>query len=325
MSDFCRTARFLLRGTVLGLALALLVGCDPAPTGEALPQPKKLPPPTEIWKEFSGDKAFEHVRAQCEIGPRIPGSPELEKARLLIIAELEKNGWTVERQTFTDTTPRGPVEFVNVIGRFGKSRDTQKFIVCSHYDTKIYDTIRFIGASDGASSTGALMELSRVLAMDPQLAEGVELVFFDGEEAVVQFTESDGLYGSRYYAKDLRLTGRNKQFKAGVLWDMIGDADLTITLSPDSPPEVTPSILSSADALQARQYFSFFDRPILDDHVPLNMARIPTINLIDFNYVYWHTADDTLDKLSPKSLQTVGGITLHWLKSGGTGVIGPAK
>jgi glutaminyl-peptide cyclotransferase len=296
-------------------------GCKPpAPLGS---EPAAAPtPPSEIWKEFSGEKALDHTRAQVEIGPRIPGSPELEKTRALITAELERNGWTVERQTFTDNTPRGPTQFVNLIGRYGKSTKTQQFIVCSHYDTKIFDTFEFVGASDGASSTGALMELSRVLALDPSIAERVELVFFDGEEAFVQFTETDGLYGSRYYAKNLRETGKNRQFKAGVLWDMIGDRDLTITLSPDSPPEMTQAIFAAADALQARHYFSFHDRPIWDDHIPLNLARIPTINLIDFNYVYWHTADDTLDKLSPKSLQTIGAITLHWLK---TTVHGPLK
>jgi Zn-dependent M28 family amino/carboxypeptidase len=159
------------------------------------------------------------------------------------------------------------------------------------------------------------MELSRVLAMDPSLARRVELVFFDGEEAFVQFTETDGLYGSRHYAQQLRKTNRNKQFKAGVLWDMIGKKGLTITLSPDSPQPVTQEIFAAADQIQARNSFSFFNRPILDDHIPLNLAHIPTIDLIDFNYVYWHTADDTLDKLSPESLQTVGAVTLRWLKT----------
>ena len=273
-------------------------------------------PPAEIWNEFSGDKAFAFARAQCDIGPRVAGSQELEKTRGLITAELQRNGWTVERQEFTDQTPRGPVQFVNLIAHFGGSDKTQQYIVASHYDTKIFDTIRFVGASDGASSTGALMELSRVLAMDPALARRVELVFFDGEEAFVQFTENDGLYGSRHYARHLRETGRNKQFKAGVLWDMIGKKGLTITLSPDSPSELVREIFDAADLLKARSAFIYpYSRPILDDHVPLNQSSIPTIDLIDFNYLYWHTADDTIDKLSPDSFKTVGAITLRWLKS----------
>ncbi|XHR29391.1 MAG: M28 family metallopeptidase [Chthoniobacteraceae bacterium] len=277
-------------------------------------------PPAQIWKEFSADKAFAHVKAQCDVGPRPSGSAELEKARALIVAELQRNGWKVERQEFTDTTPRGPVKFVNLIARFGGGSQTQQFLICSHYDTKIFDTIHFVGASDGASSTGALLEFSRVLALDPALARRVELVFFDGEEAVVQYSQSngvltDGLYGSRHYAKDLAVSGRAKQFRAGILWDMIGNSRLNITLSPDSPSALMQGILASADQLHERRAFSVFDRTILDDHSPLNEVGIPTLDLIGFDYPYWHTADDTLDKLSPDSLQTVGAVTLHWLKT----------
>ena len=159
------------------------------------------------------------------------------------------------------------------------------------------------------------MELARVLALDPALAAQVELVFFDGEEALEQFTEIDGLYGSRHYAKSLREGARAKQFKFGILWDMIGDRDLTVTLPPDSPPEVAKALLASADALGLREYFRFYDRSIWDDHVPLNQAGIPTIDVIDFDYLYWHTADDTLDKLSPESIQKVGAVTLHQLRT----------
>ena len=291
-----------------------------SPAGNARPTPSGSVP-TEIWKEFSGDKAFAHAKAQCDIGPRPSGSPELEKVRALIVAELQRNGWAVERQIFTDNTPRGPVQFVNLIARYGGSDKTQQFLVCSHYDTKIFDTIRFVGASDGASSTGALMELSRVLARDPALAHRVELVFFDGEEAVVQYSQTngiltDGLYGSRHYARDLATSGRNRQFRSGVLWDMIGNSKLNITLSPDSPPQIMQDIFAAADQLQSRNAFSISDRTILDDHSPLNgEAQIAVIDLIGFDYPYWHTADDTLDKLSPQSLATVGAVTLRWLKT----------
>ena len=329
-NGFFRSWGWLTNRAPLTLALLLVLACgasackrhdaNEARSDAAAQVTPSGPPPAQIWKEFSGEKAFAHVKTQTDIGPRPSGSPELEKARALIIAELQRNGWTVQRQTFTDNTPRGPVEFVNLIARHGGSDKTQQLLVASHYDTKIFDTIRFVGASDGASSTGALMELSRALAMDPALARRVELVFFDGEEAVVQYTHAngaltDGLYGSRHYARDLAATGRAKQFRAGVVWDMIGNTRLNITLSPDSPSALMQSILASADQVQARNAFSISDRTILDDHTPLNEAQIPTIDLIGFDYPYWHTADDTLDKLSPKSLQTVGAVTLHWLKT----------
>jgi hypothetical protein len=286
----------------------------------ATPRPKTTPPPGDLWKQFSGEKAFAQVKKQVEVGPRPAGSPALAQARTLIHDALKSYGWDVEQQAFTDETPRGPIQFINLIGRFpaanGKPApsNTQKAIVCSHYDTKRFLTIRFLGACDGGSSTGALVELARVLALDPDLAAKVELVFFDGEEALEQFTATDGLYGSRYYARSLRDGGRAGQFKFGVLMDMIGDSEPAITLPPDSPSSLAQGILASAEIVGVRQDFSFFGRQILDDHVPLiTLAKIPSIDLIDFNILYWHTADDTLDKLRPASLQRVGAVVVSYL------------
>jgi Zn-dependent M28 family amino/carboxypeptidase len=160
---------------------------------------------------------------------------------------------------------------------------------------------------------GALIETGARACPGSRAGEQIELVFFDGEEAFAQFTETDGLYGSRHYAADLRKTGRAAQFKFGILWDMIGEKDLTITLSPDSPKELARGILATAESLGLRNHFSFFDRSIWDDHVPLNQVKIPTINLIDFDFLYWHTADDTLDKLAPESLEKIGAITVKYL------------
>ncbi len=284
------------------------------------PNLPKVPPPAEIWKEFSGPGAFEEARKQVEIGPRPSGSPEVGKARKLIEDSLHRSGWDFERQTFTSDTPRGPIEFTNIIARFSANgvhpapTNTQRAIVCSHYDTKRFSTIQFVGASDGASSTGALLELARVLALDPALAAQIELVFFDGEEAVVQFTETDGIYGSRNYAHSLNVDNRRAQFKFGILWDMIGDRDLTITMPPDSPPELARAILAAADTLGVRKNFGYFDRLITDDHTPLNHdAHVPTLDLIDFDYPYWHTRDDTLEHIGPESLQKVGSVTLYYL------------
>jgi len=289
--------------------------------GKAAPARSTAPPPAKIWEEFSGERAFAEVKKQFELGPRPSGSTELDKARGLIAETLAQHGWDIERQEFTSQTPRGSMKFVNIIARFSATTErpapatTQQAIVCSHYDTKRFSTIRFAGANDGASSTGALLELARVLALDPTLAAKVELVFFDGEEALVQFSEDDGLYGSREYARVLRESGRAAQFKFGILWDMIGDRELTITLPPDSPQPLTQQILAAAEATGVRSHFTYHSQPIWDDHVPLNRARIPTIDLIDFDYFSWHTADDTLDKLSPESLRKVGALTLYHLRA----------
>jgi hypothetical protein len=337
-----------LRFLIPGFAAALLGACGPStpaggsgasptpadaehPTaisvikGESHPKRPVAPPPAEIWKEFSGEKAMEETRRQVELGPRPAGTPELEKARVLIEESLRKSGWDVVRQTFTAQTPHGPSEFTNLIARFSADgaspapRTTQRAIVCSHFDTKRFSTIHFVGADDGASSTGALLELARVLALDPALAAQIELVFFDGEEAIVQFTSPDdphpdGLFGSRYYAASLVTDQRATQFKFGILWDMIGNADLTITLPPDSPAQLAHPILAAAEALGFRKNFGYLTRSILDDHEELiRRAHIPTIDLIDFNYLYWHTAGDTLEHISGESLQKVGAVTLYYL------------
>jgi len=266
--------------------------------------------PSKLWEQVSGDKALAHVRQLVDLGPRPAGSDALEKSRVYLEKELHAAGWKVTRQSFVEETPRGKVSFVNLIATFGDKAEPE-FLLCSHYDTKLYDTVRFVGANDGGSSTGLLLELGRVLAGDAALARRVELVFFDGEEAFVNFTESDGLYGSRYFARQL---GQEKaKFRGGILFDMIGDRSLDITLPPDSPAAMARDIFAAAEALKLRDHFTYFHSDILDDHTPLNAAGVPTIDLIDFDFPYWHTPDDTIDKISADSLQIVGRVAIYYL------------
>ncbi len=266
------------------------------------------------WLEFSGENALAHVRDLVDLGPRPPDSAAIKKARAYLRKNLEKFGWQVEEQAFTDETPRGKVAFVNLIARWpNERRNGQRFLLCSHYDTKTFDSITFVGANDSGSSTGALLEMARVVGLHPDLAARIELVFFDGEEAYENFTATDGLYGSRYFANQIRESKTQKRYRGGVLWDMMGDRDLTITLSTDSPDQLTRDIFTAADALNARNHFTYFNNDILDDQTPLNKIGIPTIDLIDFDYPPWHTAADTMDKLSAESLQTVGAVTAYYL------------
>ncbi len=275
-----------------------------------------------IWTEFSGEKALAHVQKLVDFGPRPPGSEAIEKSRTYIENQLKSFGWRVTRQAFEDETPRGKVRFVNLIARFPAARDdiqiVTSFLLCSHYDTKIFETFRFVGANDGGSSTGLLLEMARVLALHPNLAINFELVFFDGEEAYESFSESDGLYGSRYFARQLALDKSIndksiQQFRGGILFDMVGDRSLDITLPPDSPTKIARDIFASADALKLRNYFTYFDQDITDDHTPLNAIGIPVVDVIDFHYPPWHTAEDTIDKLSPQSLQIVGSVAAYCL------------
>ncbi len=263
-----------------------------------------------LWDKFSGANAFSHVQKLVELGPRPTASDALRKSRGYIKAELEKSGWRVTPQTFTDKTPRGAMTFVNLIATFDQNA-APSLLLCSHYDTKTFETVRFLGANDGGSSTGLLIEVARVLASDPQLAAKIELVFFDGEEAFENFTGTDGLYGSRHFAGDLRGSGKAKQFRGGILFDMIGDKSLVVTLPPDSPPALARNIFAAADALKLRDHFTFFHSDVTDDHTPLNAAGIPVIDLIDFDYPPWHTAEDTMDKISAESLGIVGRVALY--------------
>ena len=266
------------------------------------------------WLEFSGEKALAHVQDLVDLGPRPPESASIKKARAYLTKNLENFGWQVEQQSFTDETPRGKVAFVNLIARWpNESPRPQRFLLCSHYDTKTFDSIRFVGANDGGSSTGALLEMARVLSLHLALAAQIELVFFDGEEAYDTFSATDGLYGSRYFARQISEAKTGKTYRGGILWDMMGDRDLTITLPLDSPADLARDIFAAADALQARNHFTYFSQDILDDHSPLNAIGVPTIDLIDFDYPPWHTAGDTMDKLSAQSLQTVGTVTLYYL------------
>lgn len=266
----------------------------------------------KIWEDFSGDKALAHVQAMVDFGPRPPGTEAIEKTRGYLAKQLEAAGWKVQRQSFSDQTPRGPVQFVNLIATFG-DKAAPSFLACSHYDTKTFDQARFVGANDGASSTAVLLEMARALAERTDVARKIELVFFDGEEAYEAFTETDGLYGSRYFARQLVAQNQAKSFRGGVLLDMVGDKSLTITLPPDSPPELARGIFASADALNLRKHFTYFDRDVTDDHTPLNEVGIPVIDLIDFDYPPWHTPDDTIDKLSAESLRITGAVACYFL------------
>jgi glutaminyl-peptide cyclotransferase len=300
--------RLCVRVSGFSIAVAtLLIGCNSRSAETASPK---------IWKEFSGERALTDVQRLVDLGPRPPASAALEKARRYIDSQLQACGWRVSEQAFTDTTPRGTVRFVNLIGRFARPKQSKSgplFLLCSHYDTKVFDNVRFVGANDGGSSTGLLLEMARVLSTDPDLATKIELVFFDGEEAYEQFSAQDGLYGSRHFARQLTQEGSVQQFRGGILFDMIGDRSLNVTLPPDSPARIAHDLFAAADALNLRKHFSYFDRGITDDHTPLNAIGIPTIDIIDFDFPWWHTPEDTMDKLSADSLQTVGSVAAYYL------------
>ncbi len=274
--------------------------------------------------EFSGERALAHVAELVGVGPRIPGGEAIERARVYIGAQLAASGWSVLRQTFVDDTPRGQVEFVNLRARYapgGGEIDWKEggglVLLCSHYDTKLIEGVEFDGANDGGSSTGVLIEMARCLATAPALAGGVELVFFDGEEAVVDFTATDGLYGSRHYAKGWRSAPPASKPVAAFVLDLVGDSRLRIDPPNDSPRDLLVELYGAAEQLGVRRRFGMYPAPITDDHVPLNAAGIPALNVIDSGYISrgrWHTSADRLEYVSADGLELVGRVMLRLLE-----------
>jgi glutaminyl-peptide cyclotransferase len=298
-----------------------------------------------LQKEVSGEKVFAHVEALVGFGPRPAGSDAIEQSRLYIEKALAEFGWSVERQSFDSQTQNGKKTFVNLRARFGGSErwaEDVSGLLCSHYDTKPFAAFEFVGANDGGSSTGLLIELARVLAGRPQVANEIELVFFDGEEAFgSNITGKDGLFGSRHYADELVAENRKNRPAWGILLDMVGDKNLNIRAGARIPgsnlrelaeakesgylvdfaavqarvDQLSRDLLAASDDLELRRHIGISADYIIDDHVPLNVvAGIPTIDLIDFDFPYWHTPKDRLSEISAESLGITGRVTLQLIE-----------
>jgi Zn-dependent M28 family amino/carboxypeptidase len=259
---------------------------------------------------FNGGRAFEDLKHLVEFGPRPSGSPALVKAREWLIHELRDAGAEVEEDSFTASTPIGPIPMSNLIAKFpGSGRET--VVVAGHYDTKRFDDFRFVGANDGASSAALLVELARVLNGQKH-ALNYWLVFFDGEEAVRTWSDTDSVYGSRHLVGKLSESGELSRIKALVLVDMIGNAQLRIPRETNSTPWLTDLVFKTAQHLGYSKYFVNSQDALADDHIPFINAGVSALDLIDFDYgpnnSYWHTAQDTPDHCSPLSLTIVGRV-----------------
>ena len=258
---------------------------------------------------FDSSKAWEHLRQQVAIGPRPSGSAGNVKNREYIKSTLAALGIKTVEQPFEATTPIGPIKMVNLVATIPGQRP-DRIVLASHFDTKLFREFRFVGASDGASSTAALLELARVIKARPQLPFTIELLFLDGEEAVREWTETDSTYGSRYYVDAARKSGSLKSLRALVLLDMIGDRQLNIRREANSTPWLTDIIWNTARRLGHQAYFLNEVTPIEDDHIPFLKAGVAAVDIIDLDFPAWHTAQDTLDAVAARSLQIVGDVVV---------------
>jgi glutaminyl-peptide cyclotransferase len=261
---------------------------------------------------FDSARAFDHVKQLVAIGPRPAGSPGAQKTRDYIKAQLASLGIAITEQPFEAQTPAGTVKMVNVSGTI-PGPGTGRLIIAGHYDTKVFKEFAFVGANDGGSSTAFLIELARVLK-DRNNALTIELLFLDGEEAIGEW-ETGNTYGSRHYVLEAAKDAASlKRMKALILVDMIGDRDLVLKRESNSTPWLTDAIWSAARKLN-RPEFVAESTPIEDDHLPFLAAGIPAVDIIDLDYPHWHQEGDTLDKVSPSSLQVVGDVLLAALPS----------
>lgn len=265
---------------------------------------------------FSGARSLEHTARAVSFGPRPPGSPAIERLREYIVAQLKPSRCEIAFDAFTAQTPRGPIAMKNIVCRF-RGTSGRAVAVSGHYDTKWFPNFRFVGANDGGASTGFLLEFARAVST-LRLKNDVYVVFLDGEEAFGPWSDTDGVYGSRHLAAAWAASGVTARLKALINVDMIGDRDLGVALDTVSSQSLRRLIWSTAAELGYGRYFLNEPMAITDDHIPFLQRGVNACDLIDFNYGpdnrYWHTAQDTLDKLSAQSFQVIGEVLLATLQ-----------
>jgi hypothetical protein len=316
------TRRSLLRGlggVLLGGAALAESACDRllrAPTAARAAQP-----PPEL--RFDRDRAWTHILAQVDAGPRVPNTPGHAAVREYLLRELGALANSVQAQDFTVDVRGTALNMSNIVGVFGPDR-TPKIALAAHWDTRPTADqdpnpqnrhAPIPGANDGASGVAVLLEMARVLREVPPQAS-VWIVFFDGED---YGPGVDAMFlGSRHYARNM-VPGRPDW---GILLDMVGDRDLQILregYSQQLAPAVNDRVWAAAQALGRSEFVDRLGQPVLDDHVALLEVGVPMIDLIDFSYgpghSWWHTLEDTPEKLAPASLEAVGQVVLRTVYS----------
>ena len=272
----------------------------------AVPKPAASAPSVAAVN-FDGGRAYEHLRQLVNFGPRPAGSPAIERTRTYITDQLKALGITVTPQAFDAQTPIGRIHMVNLIATIPGARK-DRIVLAGHYDTKLFREFRFVGANDGGSSAAMLLEMARVLKARRN-ALTVELLFLDGEEATLRdWGGTDHTYGSQYYVDSGRKTGALTGLKALVLVDMVGDRSLRIMRETASTKWLTDTIWAAAKRLGYGTTFVDEATRIEDDHIPFLEAGVQAVDIIDLDYPAWHTAADTLDETSVRSLETVGKV-----------------
>lgn len=250
--------------------------------------------------------------------PRDAGTKGAEEAAAWICGQLQAVGVDAKVDSFSDKTPRGETRFHNVLGTIPGTGD-EWIVLLSHFDTMSGVGKGFEGANDGASSTGLLLELARVLRAAGPHQVHLLFGFMDGEECMVTYCDYDGFHGSKRLAAQMKRDG--KKVRAVLLADMVGDRDLKITVPRNASPALRVLALEAAEKVGVRDSIGLFDGIVYDDHQAFLDVGFPAVNLIDFSFGsapgkndYWHTPQDTMDKLSAESLFVTGRILCEMIR-----------
>ncbi len=316
-------SRIPLLAIVLVLPLPFY-GCpknDPPPRPKASVSTSTRPitPPPNVVKAFNGERAMDHVRKQVEFGPRPPDTQQLAKTRAYITNELKSYGFAVSLDEFSVGTPQGEKKMANIVAEIpGQSKTL--VLITSHYDTKFYKDMLFVGANDPAASVATLLEIGRVLGSTKEKPKATyRLVFFDGEEAFCEGWSDcgdeespDNTYGSRHYVSQLRANNELAHTKAMILLDMMGYRNLELGRDPLSTKWLQDIIWQTGRELGHSKIFVDREEGVGgDDHEPFIKAGVDSVDIIQLtSYPHWHKADDTADKISSQSMKVVGDTIL---------------
>lgn len=268
---------------------------------------------SDAASQVDGRRALAHAEAIVAKGPHPPGSAAQREVGLYLIEQLKAVGLEVRTHAFTPVTPSGPIEMINI---WGVLPGTQPgiIIIASHYDSKRFDKFEFVGANDGAASSGLVLELARVVAATVPAKNTFWFVFFDGEEALKVWTPADSLYGSREFVRRLRREGSLNQVQALILLDLVGARRVEFLQEQYSTKWLKNLIWEKAAELGYQKLFPLTaGTAIEDDHLPFQRAGVAVVDIIDLRYKHWHQPSDTIDKLSAENLAIVGEVVLESL------------
>jgi glutaminyl-peptide cyclotransferase len=315
--------------SILLLCCGTIIACDreretaqagtqaSALPAESVASKLSLPPDRGPAPTIDSNRAMKYVKEIVAYGPRPLGSANHKKVEDYLLTHLK--GDAVENDIFTADTPEGKFPVHNIVAKFPGTKDGI-VVIASHYDTNYpLRNTSYVGANDGGSSSALLLELANQLRGKQRQGYSIWLVWDDAEEAIKPDTvmpfDQDSLYGITHLAEKWQADGTLKKIKAFLLADMIGDADLNIERDADSTPWLEDVVYEAATRLGYQSHFFARTMPVDDDHIPFVKRGVPSADIIDFDYgyndVFWHTTQDTVDKLSPKSLEIVGGTILE--------------